>query len=167
MRPCPNCGQNVASESDRFCPNCGFQLPPAAAPAGPDPQAAYQQAQPAQQPVYTYAPAPDPNAYSAPTYTAGRASGANLPAAPLPGNARQNRPSPGSSAWMNLVRSVVTSDLRTLLILAAVVVAIIFVVVIVFKIVSFFLSLWWLWLLIIAVAAYAGQRRRRRGRRLP
>src|SRR5436309_1442096 len=44
MRPCPNCGQDVASDSDRFCPHCGYLLPrPATVGNGaPSPQPAYQ-----------------------------------------------------------------------------------------------------------------------------
>ncbi len=34
MRPCPNCGQDVASTSGRFCPHCGAMLPWASGAAG-------------------------------------------------------------------------------------------------------------------------------------
>lgn len=180
MRPCPNCGQSVASDSDRFCPNCGAVLPPVSADAGSQPsQPAYQPAgqpsaqppyqpvaQPSPQPTYT-APAPDPNAYSAPAYTRNTVSGSNLPVAGVQRNPPPVTPARGTNTWMNMVRSVVSMELRGLLILAAVVVVVIIAAVLIFKIVAWFLGLWWLWLLIIAAIAYTSQRRRRRGRRLP
>jgi hypothetical protein len=172
MRPCPNCGQQVTSDDDRFCPHCGFLLPPApagnatATPPQPQPQPTYQAAP---QATYT-ATAPNQNTYAAPSYTSGGVSGGNLPSprvqrAPTPVAPAQGA-DPTMNTLMSMVRSVVSMDLRGLLILGVVILVVIVALVLIFKIVAWFLSLWWLWLLIIAIGAYLS-RRGRRGRRLP
>src|SRR5207248_1719962 len=157
MKPCPNCGQDVAGDSDRFCPHCGYLLPrpatvrdrapvqpvPAAAapqgaaPASPPPQPAYQpRAETAPPPVYT-APPPDPRGYTAPSYTSGAPNVGNLPAPRVHRTPTPVAPATGADPAMNtlmtMVRSVVSLDARGLLILAGAVLAAIVVAVIVAK----------------------------------
>ena len=172
MRLCPNCGQQVTSDDDRFCPHCGSLLPPA--PAGnattPPPQAQPQPTyQAAPQPTYT-ATAPNQNTYAAPSYTSGGVSGGNLPSphvqrAPTPVAPAQGA-DPTMNTLMSMVRSIVSMDLRGLLILAVVVVVAVIALVLIFQIVAWVLSLGGLWLRLIAIGAYLS-RRGRRGRRLP
>ena len=192
MRPCPNCGQDVASASGRFCPHCGYLLPrPAAvgdrapvqptpvtshgaAPASPSPQPAYQpRAATAPPPGYT-APAPDPTGYSAPSYTRGAPQVGHLPAPRVQPSPTPVAPATGADPAMNtlmtMVRSVVSLDARGLLILAAAVLAAILMLAIVAKVMFWFLHmLFWLLLVaaIVAAIGYAGQRVRRRRHRLP
>ena len=192
MRPCPNCGQDVASASGRFCPHCGFLLPrPAAvgdrapvqptpvtshgaAPASPSPQPAYQpRAATAPPPVYT-ASTPAPTGYSTPRYTSGTPQVGNLPAPRVQPNPTPVAPATGADPAMNtlmtMVRSVVSLDARGLLILAASVLAAILMLAIVAKVMFWLLHMLF-WLLLVAAIAvavgYAGQRVRRRRRRLP
>lgn len=58
MRPCPNCGQDVAPTSDRFCPHCGAMLPWASAAGsnGTAAAASTPSRQPYQAPQTTYRP---------------------------------------------------------------------------------------------------------------
>jgi len=58
MRPCPNCGQDVASTSGRFCPHCGAMLPWASGAAGSNGTGAATtpSQQPYQAPQTTYRP---------------------------------------------------------------------------------------------------------------
>ena len=192
MRPCPNCGQDVASDSDRFCPHCGYLLPrPAvvgdrapvqptpvaphgAAPASPSPQPANQPpAATAPRPVST-APAPDPTGYSAPSYTSSTPNVGNLPAPRVQRTPTPVAPAasagPAMNILMTMVRSVVSLDARGLLILAGAVLAAILMVAIVAKVMFWLLHMLF-WLLLVAAIAvavgYAGQRVRRRRRRLP
>jgi zinc-ribbon domain len=137
MKPCPNCGQDVAGDSDRFCPHCGYLLPrpatvrdrapvqptpvapqgaapasPApqgAAPASPSPQPAYQpRAEFAPPPVYT-APAPDPRGYSAPSYTSGGPNVGNLPAPRVQRTPTPVAPATGADPAMNTLMTMVRS----------------------------------------------------------
>ncbi len=58
MRPCPNCGQDVAPTSDRFCPHCGAMLPWASSAGsnGTAAAASTPSRQPYQAPQTTYRP---------------------------------------------------------------------------------------------------------------
>lgn len=148
MRPCPSCGQSVASDTDRFCPNCGAQLP-AAAPANAGPAPAHSAST-----TTTTQTAPT---YTTPAYLSGSVGAGDVPTL-YQGQARGR----ASGKSPGIFSTVMAMDARNLLIMAAVIVVAIIALVLIFKIVSWFLSLWWLWLIIIAAAAYAGRRRRRR-----
>ncbi len=65
MRPCPNCGQDVASASGRFCPHCGAMLPWASATGANGTGATTTPSQqPYQTPQTTYRPQQDAGAPS-------------------------------------------------------------------------------------------------------
>lgn len=195
MRSCPNCGQSVAANTDRFCPHCGAMLPvtrattsntivpPPAAPVnGAQPYGAanqppidgnWQQAQAA--PVYTAPPRPQAP-YAQPTsgpFVDSGVMGGNLPAQPLP---RPTRPQASFNADTLLASllavsgrssSIRSSGMITRLVIAAI--ALLIVLFVVAKVVGAIVSALFP-LLLLAVVLFLGYQyvaRGRRGRRLP
>ncbi len=195
MRSCPNCGQSVATNTDRFCPHCGAMLPitgattsntivpPPAAPAnGASSRGAanrtpiegsWSQVQAA--PVYTAPPRPGAP-YAQPTsgpFVDSGIRGGNLPSQPLPHGTRPQASFGADTLLSTLLAmgqrspNVRSSGMMMRLVVAAI--ALLIVLFVIAKIVGAIVSTLFP-LLLLAVVLFLGYQyiaRGRRGRRLP